>query len=101
LILLGITTVVPPNVQISVVIAAQLRKACISQVKVTTIVHNYTAELRELFALAKVDMTPRGFRHYFITQRLAQGWSADEVSTMVGTSPQEIRKTYAASSVLT
>src|SRR6266851_2121532 len=32
LILLGITAVVPPNVQISAVIATQLRKACISQV---------------------------------------------------------------------
>jgi hypothetical protein len=32
LILLGITAVVPPNVQISAVIAAQLRKACRSQV---------------------------------------------------------------------
>jgi hypothetical protein len=32
LILLGITAVVPPNLQISAVIAAQLRKACISQV---------------------------------------------------------------------
>jgi integrase len=64
------------------------------KLKVTSIVHNYTGELRKLFALAKVDMTPHGFRHYFITQRLAQGWSVDEVSTMVGTSPQEIRKTY-------
>jgi hypothetical protein len=32
LILLGITAVVPPNVQISAVIATQLRKACITQV---------------------------------------------------------------------
>jgi hypothetical protein len=46
-------------------------------------------------------MTLHGFPHYFITQRRAQGWSVDEVSTMVGTSPQEIRKTYAASSALT
>jgi hypothetical protein len=33
-------------------------------------------------------MSPHGFRHYFITQRLAQRWSVDEVSTMVGTRPQ-------------
>jgi len=64
------------------------------KLKVTSIVHNYEADLRKLFALAKVDMTPHGFRHYFITQQLAKGWSVDEVSTMVGTSPQEIRKTY-------
>jgi integrase len=64
------------------------------KLKVTSIVHYYEADLRELFAIAQVDMTPHGFRHYFITQQLAKGWSVDDVSTMVGTSPQEIRKTY-------
>jgi integrase len=54
----------------------------------------YEVKLRKIFELAGVKMTSHGFRHYFITQRLAQGWSVDEVSTMVGTSPQEIRKTY-------
>ena len=64
------------------------------KLKATSIVHNYEADLRKLFALAKADMTPHGFRHFFITQQLAKGWSVDEVSTMVGTSPHEIRKTY-------
>ena len=64
------------------------------KLKVTSIVHNYETELGKLFEIAKVKMTSHGFRHFFITQQLAKGWSVDDVSTMVGTSPQEIRKTY-------
>ena len=39
-------------------------------------------------------MTPHGFRHYFISTTLAAGVSVEDVSAMVGTSPDEIRKTY-------
>ena len=35
-----------------------------------------------------------GFRHYFISTTLATGTAVEDVSTMVGTSPAEIRKTY-------
>jgi integrase len=56
--------------------------------------HHYEVKLRHVFKLAGVKMTSHGFRHFFITQQLAKGWSVDDVSTMVGTSPQEIRKTY-------
>jgi integrase len=39
-------------------------------------------------------MTPHSFRHFFITQQLANGHGVDDVSKMVGTSPSEIRRTY-------
>lgn len=50
--------------------------------------------LRAVFAKAGVKMTPHRFRHYFISEQLANGVPVDDVSAMVGTSPQEIRKTY-------
>ena len=46
------------------------------------------------FKRAGVDMSSHGFRHYFISQTLAAGVSVEDVSTYVGTSPNEIRKTY-------
>jgi integrase len=55
---------------------------------------HYLGKLERLFELANVKMTSHSFRHFFITEQLAKGWSVDDVSTMVGTSPREIRKTY-------
>ena len=56
---------------------------------------NYRLLLRAAFKEAPgVKMTPHGFRHFFITQTLATGVSVEDVSHMVGTSPNEIRKTY-------
>ena len=43
---------------------------------------------------AGVKTTPHGFRHYRITEWLSTGVSVDDVAVMVGTSPNEIRKTY-------
>jgi integrase len=43
---------------------------------------------------ADVDTTPHGFRHYQITEWLSAGVYVDDVADMVGTSPNEIRKTY-------
>jgi integrase len=43
---------------------------------------------------AGVDTTPHGFRHYRITEWLSNGVGADDVADMVGTSPDEIRRTY-------
>jgi integrase len=51
-------------------------------------------KLRAAFKEAKGKMTAHGFRHFFITQTLATGVSVEDVSHMVGTSPNEIRKTY-------
>lgn len=39
-------------------------------------------------------MTPHGFRHYRITELLAEGVRVEDVADIVGTSPKEIRKTY-------
>ncbi len=39
-------------------------------------------------------MTSHGYRHFFIGTNLATGVSVEDVSAMVGTSPDEIRKTY-------
>ncbi len=64
------------------------------KLKVTSIVHYYRARLTESFKAAGVDMTSHGFRHFFITQMLSTGTSVEDVSKMVGTSPNEIRKTY-------
>jgi integrase len=47
-----------------------------------------------VFKKAMVKMTPHGFRHFRISEWLAQGISAPDVSKMVGTSEKEIRKTY-------
>ncbi len=44
--------------------------------------------------LAGVKMTPHGFRHFRISEWLAQGITPTDVSKMVGTSEKEIRKTY-------
>jgi integrase len=54
----------------------------------------YEVKLRKTFESAGVKMTSHGFRHYFVTQELAQGRSVDDVSKMIGTSAQEIRRTY-------
>ncbi len=43
---------------------------------------------------AGVKTTPHGFRHYKITEWLSAGVYVDDVADMVGTSPNEIRKTY-------
>jgi integrase len=51
-------------------------------------------ELNALLGKAKVHMTPHGFRHFRISELLAQGISPTDVSRMVGTSEKEIRKTY-------
>jgi len=44
--------------------------------------------------VAGVKTTPHGFRHYRITEWLAAGMRVDDVADMVGTSSNEIRKTY-------
>ena len=51
-------------------------------------------DLYKLFRQAGVKMTPHGFRHYRISEWLAAGIRVDDVADMVGTSPEEIRKTY-------
>jgi integrase len=43
---------------------------------------------------AGVKTTPHGFRHYKITEWLSAGVHVDDVADMVGTSSNEIRKTY-------
>ena len=50
--------------------------------------------LTEVFERAGVKMTSLRFRHFFISTTLATGVSVEDVSAMVGTSPNEIRKTY-------
>lgn len=52
--------------------------------------------LRPIFKAAntRVKVTAHTFRHFFISQQLALGFSTDEVSDMVGTSAAEIAKTY-------
>jgi integrase len=59
-----------------------------------TVVDQHHRALRQAFKAAKVKMTSHGFRHYFISTTLATGVSVEDVSAMVGTSPNEIRKTY-------
>ena len=51
-------------------------------------------ELNALLDRAGVKMTPHGFRHFRISEWLAQGITPTDVSKMVGTSEKEIRKTY-------
>jgi integrase len=58
------------------------------------IAEKYRHLLMAAFEKAKVKMTSHGFRHYFISTKLATGMNVEDVSTMVGTSPNEIRKTY-------
>jgi integrase len=43
---------------------------------------------------AGVKTTPHGFRHYRISEWLSAGVHVDDVADMVGSSPNEIRKTY-------
>jgi integrase len=51
-------------------------------------------DLYRVFRHAGVRMTPHGFRHYRISEWLAAGIRVEDVADMVGTSPEEIRKTY-------
>jgi integrase len=51
-------------------------------------------EMNKLLRDSGVKMTPHGFRHFRISEWLAQGISPTDVSKMVGTSEKEIRKTY-------
>lgn len=51
-------------------------------------------DMYKLFRHAKVKMTPHGFRHYRISEWCAAGVKPDDVADFVGTSPDEIRKTY-------
>jgi integrase len=51
-------------------------------------------ELNKLLDTAGLEMTPHGFRHFRISELLAQGISPPDMSKMVGTSEKEIRKTY-------
>jgi integrase len=43
---------------------------------------------------ACVETTPHGFRHFRITEWLSAGVHVDDVADMVGSSPNEIRRTY-------
>lgn len=54
----------------------------------------YRRLLEQAFKTAGVKMTSHGFRHFFISSTLATGVSVEDVSHMVGTSPNEIRATY-------
>jgi site-specific recombinase XerD len=60
----------------------------------TQVIQKYRILLTAAFEKAGVKMTTHGFRHYFISTTLATGVSVEDVSSMVGTSPNEIRKTY-------
>jgi integrase len=60
----------------------------------TQVIQKYRILLTAAFEKAGVKMTTHGFRHYFISTTLATGVSVEDVSAMVGTSPNEIRKTY-------
>ena len=51
-------------------------------------------DLYKAFGQAGVKMTPHGYRHYRISRWLAAGVRVEDVADMVGTSPEEIRKTY-------
>jgi integrase len=61
---------------------------------IETLRHNWGKRLGKVFRAAGVEMTSHKFRHFFITEQLSRGRSVEDVSKMVGTSPQEIRKTY-------
>lgn len=50
--------------------------------------------MKKAIADAGVKTTPHGFRHYRITEWLSAGVRVEDVADMVGTSPDEIRKTY-------
>jgi integrase len=51
-------------------------------------------DMYKLFRHAGVKMTPHGFRHYRISEWCAAGVKPEDVADFVGTSPDEIRKTY-------
>ena len=51
-------------------------------------------DIYKVFRHAGVKMTPHGIRHYRISKWLAAGVRVEDVADMVGTSPEEIRKTY-------
>lgn len=51
-------------------------------------------DMYKLFRRAGVKMTPHGFRHYRISEWCAAGVKPEDVADFVGTSPDEIRKTY-------
>jgi integrase len=55
---------------------------------------NYRKALWETCEQVGVEMRTHTFRHFFITERLAMGVVPEDVSLMVGTSANEIRKTY-------
>jgi len=57
-------------------------------------VRYWQREYRLTFKAAKVKMSSHLFRHFRITELLASGVRVEDVASMVGTSPQEIRKTY-------
>ena len=66
-------------------------------IKPGSAVKNWYLRLRPIFAKAKtsVHMHPYLFRHYFISNKIAEGWSSDEVAGFAGNSVAEIEKTYA------
>ena len=80
------------RVRISSGLAERLRKAGSPLFEGTY--SKWREDCYKVFREAKVEMTPHGFRHYFISQWLAHGVRVEDVSDMVGTSPREIRKTY-------
>ena len=58
------------------------------------VANRYRRSAEVAFKKASVKMTSHRFRHYFISTTLATGVSVEDVSALVGTSPNEIRKTY-------
>jgi len=56
--------------------------------------HKWREDCYKVFRQAGVKMTPHGFRHFRISEWLAMGVRVEDVADMVGTSPEEIRKTY-------
>jgi integrase len=59
-----------------------------------SITHRWEMQIRPALKSVGEKMSPHKFRHFFISEQLAAGMPVDAVSLMVGTSPQEIRKTY-------
>ncbi len=55
----------------------------------------YRVHLRHAFKVAKVSMTPHGFRHFRVSEWRAAGVSFEDISEFVGTSPLMLRQTYA------
>jgi site-specific recombinase XerD len=65
-------------------------------VKPSSAVKNWYRRLQRIFKAARpnVKMHPYLFRHYFISNMIAEGWSSDQVAAMAGNSVTEIEKTY-------